>query len=244
MGNLVRKFGYLTAVAVFCFGSSAFANTVTLTFTGTSGSAPLGYAYIYPYYFNISPADPVGSPTNHVAMVCDDFTDEITNGEPPWSVVVTNVPSVASTNTYFFGITNYNGDTGITSYEEAAWLAEQLVSPPPNASVADIQWALWGLFDGSNGVFGSDFLTDFNGFGSSDKTEITKLLADAKTQHGSAASYANVYVYTPAVCSTNGCTPEPSSDTNRPQEFIRVVPEASTSALLGAGLLGLAALML
>jgi len=244
MGNLVRSSKYWLALAVLCLAGSAFAGplTVTLDFTGTGGSAPLGYAYIYPYYFNISPAVPSTAPGTNVAMACDDFTDEITYGES-WQTLVTSLPNASSSNTYFFGKANYEGDSGLTSYEEAAWLAEQLESPHPIAPMGDIQWALWGLFDGSNGAFNANFLGDFNTFGIADKNEISTLLADAKNDHGSAASYSNVYIYTPVTVDSNGAITV-RTDNGRPQEFLRVVPETSTLALLGIGLAGLAALLL
>jgi len=248
MSKLFRNCGYLLAAVTFCLVGSAFASPlplsiVTMTFTGTGGSAPLGYAYVYPYYFNLSPAIPSGHPNIDVALTCDDFTDEISYGES-WTAEVTSLPNASSGNTYFFGRTNYDGASGLTSYEEAAWLAEEMMSRSPIASVADLQWALWGLFDGTNGVFNADYQADFNTFSTANKNEIKTLLADAAADHGSAASYANVYIYTPVICnaSRSNCTVDTLS--SRPQEFIRVVPEASTSALLGVGLAGLIVLML
>lgn len=131
MGNLVRKCCYLTAVVLFCFASSALANTISMELTAANGPGVIGVIG-GPYTFTI------GSASNQWA-ICDDFIDHISVGES-WTATVNTSATLANT---LFG-------NNPVKYDEAAWLALQELSVCQNgASCGDISVALWSIFDPS-----------------------------------------------------------------------------------------------
>jgi len=218
MTNLIRKGGYLAAVAVLCLCSSAFGNIITMDFLhGTA--PPKGYpetSSIFPYVFHLD-----GSP-QLTDLVCDDFLD----GTKPntWTATKNSIPNLNSSNTYFFA------KYGMAAYVEAAFLVEELYETPISSTAsANLQWAIWAIFDPVLLKTGE---------------ETAGALADYKTALGHAGDnpdlYSDVWVYTPVV-DVNGVwkVANPRAE----QEFFGI-PEASTSTLLGAGLVGLVALML
>jgi hypothetical protein len=214
------------AIAVLCFGSSAFANTiVSMQFINSTAPA-YGTTSVAAYNFYINPPTTIVTP-----LICDDYADGVTNGET-WNALKTALPDVNSTNTYFFAA------VGMPGYEEAAWLAQQLyaagLTSPASQTVTDLNYAIWAVFDPGTGP-GTGALKAL------DATEIARVNADLALAQGHAndptSDYANVYFYTPVDANGNVLRSAP-----RPQEFIGI-PEASTVALSGVGLLGLLSLM-
>ena len=218
MMNLARKCGMLVAIAVLCFCGSASADIVTLDLLHLS-PPPKGYSSgtdsIFPYAFSINGSSKV---TN---LACDDF---IHGTKPnPWTATRNAVPDVNASNSYFFS------KYGMAGYVEAAFLVEELYSATTQLERADLQWALWAIFDpviATSGRLTPTALADYN---------------TAKGHSGDNPDlYSDVWVYTP-VTNVNGVW-----DVENPgvqQEFMGV-PETRTSTLLGAGLVGLVALML
>jgi len=213
MISLGRKFGLLLAAVVFCFASSAFADIVQMDFLGGTGPTAFGEE-IFPYSFLVTPISPAG-PAYNAGLICDDFNNHISGGDI-WlaeKVAVPNLPG--SPQPYYWS------SLGMVGYEEGAWLAQQAFMPGNSAATnADIQWAIWSLFDPATPPAGID-------------PGAAGWLAAAAANYAG-GNYSNVYIYTP-LAGQPGVT--------GPQEFIGV-PEAHTSSLVAAGLLGLVALML
>jgi hypothetical protein len=224
--NLVRKFWYLMAVALLCFASSAVANTMTLK--GTP-SGNLGGVYTSPYEFTVN-----GTPG--LLLICDDFSDEITVGET-WSFNVNTWSTLSNTLWAAKGAPNL-----ATQYEEATWLALQLLNPSAtwntfctNAGgfcAGDISYAIWAVFDPAalnNLTPGSaDYENALNW------VNANASLWDTGGLHG-------FEILTPACLSNIPSCPGGAL----PQEFLEfdAAPEASTAALLGPGLFGLLSLI-
>jgi hypothetical protein len=208
------------AVAVLCFGSSAFANTiVSMHFLG--GTAPAyGGPVVAAYNFNINGSSTV------TPLICDDYLDDIATGQT-WNALVTNLQNVNSSNTYFFGT------YGLAGYEEAAYLAQEMyaagLTSPASLGQTDLNYAIWAIFDPSL----------VGGLDAGATTDLANAVNAVTVQHAPLSDFANVYIYTPVDASGKVLTAGP-----RPQEMIGVVtPEVSTSVLSGVGLLGLLSLM-
>jgi len=241
MISLGRKFGLLIAVAVICSATTAFADIVKMTFTGPTGPSYYG-EQILPYDFTLTGINPP-SGTISAGLICDDYSDHISTNQW-WYASKTAVPDLPGSFTpYFWNYHSYVGGTGggyttgLDLYEEAAWLAQESLNPTPGYCdvattdcVGDIQWAIWSLFNNVAPPNGKDpFAADW----------------DAKAvAHYAGGNYANVFIYTPLTLDANGnWVADVQGASGVPQEFIGV-PEAHTSSLVAAGLLGLLALML
>jgi len=223
MSNLIRKCGYLVAVAVLCFAGSAFANTEKLTFTGGTYSGIVG-----PYDFHVN------SSTAITKLICDDYIDHIQANES-WNVNVLNVAQLdaTATGTYF------GSAVGLDDYKAAAWLAQQMFKPG-YTDVTDrtnINYAIWAIFDDTllTGLNSAQKVWYYQAEGGT-----YKAITYTGHEGDPLSNFANVFIYT---WDGNKSTIKNQYDSSRPQEFIGV-PEARTSALLGAGLVGLVALML
>jgi hypothetical protein len=218
MSNLVRKIGYLTAVAVLFFGSSALAYTVDMNFTGVGGNN-LDGVYVYPYDFTVS-----GDPAK---LMCDDYGNEISIPES-WNARVTDLGSLTASNIASSGLYFASLSNALQDYQEVGWLAQQMILHNGNdAAQADINWAIWSIMDSNSPPNGTD-----------PGAAAWMALAASNYKGG---NYWDVDIYTPTIGNAL-----PLDKASGPQEFLGVdsVPEAHTSALLGAGLLGLVALML
>jgi len=199
--------------------ASAFAGTDTVVFVNGGSNVGSGY-YLSPYTGTITPT---GGQTSTVALYCDDFNDEVTNGQT-WSAYVTSVLSSNLSNT-LFGVTNPNpaSPTGNTLYEEEAYLATQIQTDfaANNLSAIEaIQDAMWVLTDPSTTVPNYNNPTVQNW--------INLAAADASNYQNTGTStvnYASWYVLT----DVNKSDPH--------QEFLFQAPEPATLALAGFGLL-------
>ncbi|MGD1102095.1 MAG: hypothetical protein ABSA59_08505 [Terriglobia bacterium] len=232
MGNLIRKYWYLTAVALLCFASSALADTVNVTYTGPGGNN-LGGVYVYPYNLSIN-----GAPST--PAICDDFVDDIYGGES-WTAKLNTFSAVTSDSTLW-------GDNP-SGYEEATWLAAQLFHqtvpcPTGGNCQADINYAIWAIFyPAALGNLNSDPTNYANAVwwegqavangqtGGLHGFEI--LTPDPNDGPGKGGPQEFLYSSPPVTPLTPPLTPlDPTS-----------TPEAPTSVLLGAGVLALLALM-
>lgn len=134
--GVVRK-PLLFAAVCFLMGMSQTlkANSITVNLTSVNGSSA-GGVYTDPYYGTLT----IDGVTTSVPLVCDDFSHESYIGGS-WAV---NASSFAS-------LTNARFNTGAvsTNYEEAGWLALQLLNPANATNYNGISYALWGIFDTS-----------------------------------------------------------------------------------------------
>jgi len=130
--NSTQKWWGLTAVAILCFASSAFANSGTLTMTSAGNNAMHG-VYVGPYYATVNGVA-------NTPVICDDFADDSVVGHT-WSF---NTNSFSTLGSALWGNQAQN-------YEAAAWLTLQMLSlnsNPNNATqVAYLSFAIWSLFD-------------------------------------------------------------------------------------------------
>jgi hypothetical protein len=202
----MRKFA-CSLLLVFCLAAGiSHATTVTLKLMnegpGTSGGPNVGGGvYTYPYYFSIN------NSTTLFALLCDDYTHEVWNGES-WTANVYTVSEAAVHG-------NFPG-AGLTAYYEAAWLFLQMGQDPSASNAVNYNYAVWHIFDSAVGINGTQagLIHDAN-------VAVTALGFDVN-------SLSSVNFYTPidGTQSTGGL----------PQEYMGTVPEPSTLLLLGSGL--------
>lgn len=210
---------------------SAFADTDTVVFGDGGSNVGSGY-YLSPYTGTITPT---GGQTSTIALYCDDFNDEVTNGQT-WSANVTSVLSLNLSNT-LFGIMNPNpnGPAGNTLYEEEAYLATQIqnnFAVNNLGAIEDIQDAMWVLTDSPS--------NPYNPVPNNSDPTVQSWLAAAKldattyqSTGNSAVNYANWYVLT----DTNKTDPHQEFLFYTADSQIFQTPEPATMALAGCGLL-------
>jgi len=173
-----------------------------------------------------------------------------------------SLPSDSSSSSSFPGFSGTYGQT--TDYIAAAMLAVQATeilatdpgdtNPADEEKLSDLSFALWGIFDPSL------LKQAGNSDGTLSPTDLVNAqndLASALTSAGSfnsGAAYesslggAVINVYTPTGYMNNFSNPDPTADSQRPQEFITVslpttgngigMPEPSSWATLGLDLFG------
>jgi len=233
MSSLLRKYWYLTAVALLVFASaSSFAQTTTVANANVGNATVVGNVYVDPYTATVGGV-------NSTYVICDDWSDNTYIGES-WTA---NVGTIGSTLT---GTPLFGNQPQV--YAEAAWLATQLLANPTNQTLqAEISFAIWELTypyaphpespgptaylagltaSGIPGLTASAIQSAISGTPSS-----IGLLAQANAAVNGGYTGSGWEILTPVVG-----TPGP------PQEFLVYTPESSAVILFGADMLGLAAL--
>jgi hypothetical protein len=125
-GGTLKRTLLLLALATFGTALPAAASPVHIKLTGVGGASQ-GGVYVAPYYLSINHGTPV-------AVICDDFSHEVTIDET-WYATIHTFSNLSGTR---FGA----GDK--QEYEEAAWLYTKFLSDPSQAG--NINFALWALF--------------------------------------------------------------------------------------------------
>lgn len=149
-------------------------------------------------------------------VVCDDYSDESYIGET-WTASITSLSSLTGT--------KWGNNT--QGYDEMAWLVTQMFSTHNQNTIAQIQFAIWDVFNGSA----------FSALSGSTLAGAQSWLTQAENQTFYAGEFGNIGIYTPntqfpILCSGNSCANTP------PQEFLTVTqtPEPGTFVLFGSGL--------
>lgn len=196
---------------------AAQANPVVSMELTEVGGPSLGGVYTAPYYGTIGQTGPV-------ALYCDDFYDDVTQGQV-WQATVTNMSALSTTSldtTLMFH--DMTPAKQAMDYMAAAWLAEQIAGGKLSTVQTELDsyalWAifdphaLWGLSKADRGLIWGDYEDAFDA-----------------VKDDTPSDFSNVNIYTP-LDSRPGCASS--------QEYFTVgVPEPGTLALMAVGLAGL-----
>jgi len=193
----------------FCAANVFADSTLPATLTGV-GSNTQGGVYVYPYYLNVN-----GTP---LTVACDDYFHHVSVGES-WKVWVSTIPALQHVE---FTSGGTNGLSELRAYEEAAWLFDQFATHSSQAG--DINFAIWGIFDGNVLPGGSQYHSNAYTSGAAN----WRSLADNANLTN--YDFSLFRIYTP-----DG---DPASR-DYPQEYIGKVPEPASLMLLGTGAFGL-----
>jgi hypothetical protein len=186
---------------------------MTLTSPGTGNN--LGGVYIGPYIATIN-----GVPDFKV--ICDDFLADTYVGES-WTASVTTLADLSTTKF-----------KNLTGYEEVAWLSTQLLNPSSSCGAtcqADIQYAIWAVFDKTSPTPFSYIPTE----AANAQAWLDKAIANVALPTFNVGQFSNFVIYTPTSCVSGQCM-----NGALPQEFVTIrTPEPASALLFGLGLTGL-----
>jgi hypothetical protein len=159
-------------------------------------------------------------------MLCDDFVDDVYIGET-WTATVSNINNIVANGQMMpvAGSLAF-GQTKLKAYLEAAYLYDRLYESPDATSSVAINHAVWALFSA----------TPYNADSAALFSE-----ANANTSESDTSMFDDIAFFTPVAGTQtlNGSPVASGPHDGRPQEFIGKVPEVSSLALLGFGLLGI-----
>jgi hypothetical protein len=170
---------------------------VNINLTG-AGNNVMDGVYVGPYNATVN-----GTSTQ---IICDDFVDESYVGES-WTANVTTLSNLNGTK--WGGMAN-----ATTLYDEAAWLATQMLSPTYSGNATQVgylAYALWAVFQPSA-------VESWLGANSAAWQAVQGWLNSAEAQHFTNGEFANFFLYTPNMndpitCNGGSCPTAP------PQEF-------------------------
>ncbi len=209
--------GLVTVASLSAAPAMASSIDLTMTNIGLGSNGVMGGAYIGPYTVQVN------GTTNTFQVICDQFLADTYVGES-WTASITSLSSLNS-----------------QLYNEIGYLAEALFAGSTSCQTsscagvnyaADIQYAIWQVFDGAPALTGGAFayLTG------NDLANAQGWLIAAQSQTYTPGQFSDLVIYTPTSClNTVGC-----SSTNLPQEFIgkTSVPEPATVLLLLVAMAG------
>jgi hypothetical protein len=197
----------------------AVADTAQLTLTALSNNS--AGAYTYPYVFTVNA-------TTNVPLMCDTFQNQVQSGDS-WTANVFPLLSAGTSGNGLFSSLPNSQQYNQQLYDAAGLIYLGVLGQGPLANYAGLSntalgsWAIWDLFDpGTSQLQSSGVIDPYS------TADLTALDQVALANVGDTTDLANVVVYTPVNGQVGGSSP---------QEFIGVVPEPATLALMAAGLL-------
>jgi hypothetical protein len=199
--SLIRWCCGVSAVVMLCFVSGAFAGSVSVDVTADNPDQFDNYSVgAYTATVNAAP---------NTQVICDDFSDT-TKPNTTYTDTVNTFADLGNTLWGAYYMKKGASMQVITQmYEEAAWLTLQLMNPSDSkATVANIQFAIWALFNGSA------LAKDPAALG-------WLILAGEQSWH--ANEFSSFVILTPTCSSGPG--------TCKGQEFFEVVPEGGSALM-------------
>ncbi len=215
-----RKWLFIVGLILLASTWAAADTTVyTITLAGT-GSNVQGGVYVAPYYLTVNNGP-------QLTVICDSYYNEVYKGQT-WNGVINTFPDLSNT---LFG-QSMTAQAAAQVYTEAGWLYTQYIAHPNQAG--DINFAIWALFSNITGPPPVSGWTS----GAQNWLDAANAWYGNSNNSGAITAIQNALViYTPSDLSGKALSPTAAGT---PQEYIRVVPEPSTPAMLGLGLIGMA----
>ena len=205
-GNLWFAMG----AVLLCFAPLALGQgQVNINLT-SAGNNVMDGVYVGPYNATVN-----GQSTQ---IICDDFVDDSYVGES-WTANVTTLSNLNGTK--WGGMAN-----ATTLYDEAAWLATQMLSPTYSGNATQVgylAYALWAVFQPSA-------VKSWLGANSAAWLAVQGWLNSAAGQQFTPGEFANFFIYTPDLGHSITCNGGPCP-TTPPQEFFGFIsaPEGGST---------------
>ena len=193
-----RNLWLAMAAVVMCFAPCALGQgQVNINLT-SAGNNVMNGIYVGPYTATVN-----GHSTQ---IICDDFVDDSYVGES-WTANVTTLSNLNGT--------KWGGMANATQlYNEAAWLATQMLSPTYSGNATQVGYLAYALW----AVFAPSAVQSWLGTNSAAWQAVQGWLTSAAAQKFTPGEFANFFLYTPNLnypitCNGHACTTAP------PQEF-------------------------
>ena len=205
-GNLWLAMG----AVLLCFAPFALGQgQVNINLT-SAGNNVMDGVYVGPYSATVN-----GTSTQ---IICDDFVDDSYVGES-WTANVTTLSNLNGTK--WGGMAN-----ATTLYDEAAWLATQMLSPTYSGNATQVGYLAYALW----AVFQPNAVKSWLGANSAAWLAVQGWLNSAAGQQFTPGEFANFFIYTPDLGHSITCNGGPCP-TTPPQEFFGFIsaPEGGST---------------
>jgi hypothetical protein len=206
-----RNLWLAMGMVLLCFAPCALGQQVNINLT-SAGNDVMNGVYVGPYNATVN-----GTSTQ---IICDDFVDDSYVGES-WTANVTTLANLNGT--------KWGSMAGATTlYDEAAWLATQMLSPTYSGNATQVgylAYALWAVFQPSA-------VQSWLGANSATWLAVQNWLSSAAAQQFTPGEYANFFLYTPNLNYSITCNGQPCP-TAPPQEFFGFIsaPDGGSTLL-------------